>query len=139
MIDLDLMLQDPNALKSIISGDFTKEGLDFSDVVYDEADPQATRDQVAEIMLQSFSDVASEGAAEKRSKQRNGGKTSDYLQRRQTAANSLNKYYDKVNVFRIFDRDFEKINGKYQEIDNDGVEFGSRYETKEELEAALGL
>ena len=68
MIDLDLMLQDPNALKSIISGDFTKEGLDFSGVVYDEADPQATRNQVAEIMLQSFSDVASEGAAEKRRK-----------------------------------------------------------------------
>ena len=139
MIDLDLMLQDPNALKSIISGDFTKEGLDFSDVVYDAADPQATRDQVAEIMLQSFSDVASKGAAEKRSKQRSGGKTSDYLQRRQTATNSLNKYYDKQNVFRIFDRDFEKINGNYYEIDNDGVQFGSAYETKEELGAALGL
>jgi hypothetical protein len=133
------MLQDPNALKSIISGDFTKEGLDFSDVVYDAADPQATRDQVAEIMLQSFSDVASKGAAEKRSKQRSGGKTSDYLQRRQTATNSLNKYYDKQNVFRIFDRDFEKINGNYYEIDNDGVQFGSAYETKEELGAALGL
>ena len=66
MVDLDIMLQDPNAIKSIISGDFTREGLDFSDVVFDEANPQTTRDQVAEIMLQSFSDVASEGAEEKR-------------------------------------------------------------------------
>ena len=139
MIDLDIMLKDPNAIKSIISKDFTSDGLDFSDVVFDETDVQATRDQVKNIMIQSFSDVASEGAAEKRSKQRNGGKTSDYLQRRQTATNSLNKYYDKRNVFRIFDRDFEKINGNYYEIDNDGVQFGSAYETKEELGAALGL
>ena len=34
---------------------------------------------------------------------------------------------------------FEKINGNYYEIDNDGVQFGSAYETKEELGAALGL
>ena len=65
MVDLDIMLQDPNAIKSIISGDFTREGLDFSDVVFDEANPQATRDQVAEIMLQSFSDVADSGYQEK--------------------------------------------------------------------------
>ena len=65
MVDLDIMLQDPNAIKSIISGDFTREGLDFSNVVFDEANPQATRDQVAEIMLQSFSDVADSGYQEK--------------------------------------------------------------------------
>ena len=141
MIDLDLMLQDPNAIKSIISGDFTKEGLDFSDVVYDEADPQKTRDQVAGIMLQSFSDVASKGAAEKRSKQRSGGKTSDFLQRRQTAMNSLGKYINaEVNTFRILDRDFVKDGDKgYFEIDNDGVKTSNTYATKAELEAALGL
>ena len=68
MIDLDIMLKDPNAIKSIISQDFTSDGLDFSDVVFDETDVQATRDQVKNIMIQSFSDVASEGAAEKRRK-----------------------------------------------------------------------
>ena len=144
MVDLDIMLQDPNAIKSIISGDFTREGLDFSDVVFDEANPQATRDQVAEIMLQSFSDVADSGYQEKQraaAQQNKPGKTSDFIQRRQTATNSLVKYIDTgVKEFRILNRDFEKDgdNG-YFEVDSDGVKSSRTYATQAELEAALGL
>ena len=146
MIDLDLMLQDPNALKSIISGDFTKEGLDFSDVVYDEADPQATRDQVAEIMLQSFSDVASKGAAEKRRKQRLGGKTSAYMEKRQVQLNSLNKYIEAdEDKFTIGGVTIEKTEKGYLEIGSDGLPITDAnskykyYEGKQELQALLGL
>ena len=92
MIDLDIMLQDDNAIKSIISGDFTKEGLDFSDVVFDEANPQATRDQVAEIMLQSFTDVASSGYQEKQraaAQQKKPGKTPDFIAKLEIAGNNL--------------------------------------------------
>ena len=146
MIDLDLMLQDPNALKSIISGDFTKEGLDFSGVVYDEADPQATRDQVAEIMLQSFSDVASKGAAEKRRKQRLGGKTSAYMEKRQVQLNSLNKYIEAdEDKFTIGGVTIEKTEKGYLEIGSDGLPITDAnskykyYEGKQELQALLGL
>ena len=146
MIDLDLMLQDPNALKSIISGDFTKEGLDFSDVVYDEADPQATRDQVTEIMLQSFSDVASEGAAEKRRKQRLGGKTSAYMEKRQVQLNNLNKYIEAdEDKFTIGGVTIEKTEKGYLEIGSDGLPITDAnskykyYEGKQELQALLGL
>jgi len=148
MIDLDIMLQDDNAIKSIISGDFTREGLDFSDVVFDEANPQATRDQVAEIMLQSFSDVASSGYQEKQraaAQQKKPGKTPDFIAKLEIAGNNLTKYIKAGSpVFNVLGRTFEATFAKdglvtYQEIDSDKQGIGSEFTTRAELEAALGL
>lgn len=148
MIDLDIMLQDDNAIKSIISGDFTREGLDFSDVVFDEANPQATRDQVAEIMLQSFSDVASSGYQEKQraaAQQQKPGKTPDFIAKLEIAGNNLNKYIKAGSpVFSVLGKRFKATEDKdglftYQEIDRDNVPMMGIYNTKAELEAALGL
>ena len=148
MIDLDIMLQDPNAIKSIISGDFTREGLDFSDVVFDEANPQATRDQVAEIMLQSFSDVASSGYQEKQraaAQQKKPGKTPDFIAKLEIAGNNLAKYIKADSpVFNVMDRTFEAKFAKdgtvtYQELDKDKSGVGREFTTQAQLEAALGL
>ena len=146
MIDLDIMLKDPNAIKSIISKDFTSDGLDFSDVVFDETDVQATRDQVKNIMIQSFSDVASEGAAEKRRKQRLDGKTSAYMEKRQVQLNNLNKYIEAdVDKFTIGGVTIEKTENGYLEIGSDGLPITDAnskykyYEDKQELQALLGL
>ena len=148
MIDLDIMLQDDNAIKSIISGDFTREGLDFSDVVFDEANPQATRDQVAEIMLQSFSDVASSGYQEKQraaAQQKKPGKTPDFIAKLEIAGNNLNKYIKAGSpVFNVLGRSFKATFADdglvtYQEIDSDNIPKKGIYTTKAELEAALGL
>jgi hypothetical protein len=146
MIDLDIMLKDPNAIKSIISQDFTSDGLDFSDVVFDETDVQATRDQVKNIMIQSFSDVASEGAAEKRRKQRLDGKTSAYMEKRQVQLNNLNKYIEAdVDKFTIGGVTIEKTENGYLEIGSDGLPITDAnskykyYEDKQELQALLGL
>ena len=148
MIDLDIMLQDDNAIKSIISGDFTKEGLDFSDVVFDEANPQATRDQVAEIMLQSFTDVASSGYQEKQraaAQQKKPGKTPDFIAKLEIAGNNLDKYIKAGSpVFSVLDKRFKATftdDGlvTYQEIDKDNVPMKGIYTTKAELEATLGL
>ena len=149
MVDLDIMLQDPNAIKSIISGDFTREGLDFSDVVFDEANPQTTRDQVAEIMLQSFSDVADSGYQEKQraaAQQKNKtGKTPDFMQKLEIARNNLTKYVKtNAGVFEILGRSFvakEDADGlvEYQEVDRDKTGIGSKFTTQAQLEAALGL
>ena len=146
MIDLDIMLKDPNAIKSIISKDFTSDGLDFSDVVFDETNVQATRDQVKNIMIQSFSDVASKGAAEKRRKQRLGGKTSAYMEKRQVQLNSLNKYIEAdEDKFTIGGVTIEKTEKGYLEIGSDGLPITDAnskykyYEGKQELQALLGL
>jgi len=148
MIDLDIMLQDDNAIKSIISGDFTREGLDFSDVVFDEANPQATRDQVAEIMLQSFTDVASSGYQEKQraaAQQKKPGKTPDFIAKLEIAGNNLTKYIKAGSpVFNVLGRTFEATEAKdglvtYQEIDSDKTGIGSIFTTRAQLEAALGL
>ena len=146
MIDLDIMLKDPNAIKSIISKDFTSDGLDFSDVVFDETDVQATRDQVKNIMIQSFSDVASKGAAEKRRKQRLGGKTSAYMEKRQVQLNNLNKYIEAdEDKFTIGGVTIEKTEKGYLEIGSDGLPITDQnlknkyYEGKQELQALLGL
>jgi hypothetical protein len=61
---LEEQLADPNALKSLISSDFTVNGLDFSNIVYNPDDIAGTRKQVIDAIIVGFQDVAKEGVAE---------------------------------------------------------------------------
>ena len=63
-LGLEQQLADPNSLKSIISNDFTVNGLDFSNIVYDPEDIAGTRKQVIDAIIVGYKDVAKEGVAE---------------------------------------------------------------------------
>ena len=63
-LGLEQQLADPNALKSIISSDFTVNGLDFSNIVYNPDDIAGTRKQVIDAIIMGYQDVAKEGVAE---------------------------------------------------------------------------
>lgn len=70
-MQLSSMLTDPNTMKSLIK-DFDGDGLKLSDIVYNEQNPEETRDNIINRLLGSFGDVAAQGKAEKDS--RRGGK-----------------------------------------------------------------
>ena len=74
-LGLEEQLADPNALKSIISSDFTVNGLDFSNIVYNPDDIAGTRKQVIDAIITGYQDVAKEGIAEYNRKNPNSKKT----------------------------------------------------------------
>lgn len=63
-LGLEEQLADPNSLKSLISSDFTVNGLDFSNIVYNPDDIAGTRKQVIDTIIMGYQDVAKEGVAE---------------------------------------------------------------------------
>ena len=64
--DIKEMLLNDDTLQSILSPDFSaKNGLDFSDIVYDPENLTATREAVTNRMMQGWEDTANEGYKEK--------------------------------------------------------------------------
>ena len=70
-LGLEQQLADPNSLKSVISNDFTVDGLDFSNIVFNPEDIAGTRSQVIDAILNGYDSVAATGYNEKQNK--NGG------------------------------------------------------------------
>lgn len=64
-LGLEQQLADPNSLKSVISNDFTVDGLDFSNIVFNSDDIAGTRQQVIDAILNGYESVASSGYSEK--------------------------------------------------------------------------
>lgn len=67
-LGLEQQLADPNSLRSIISNDFTVDGLDFSNIVFNPEDIAGTRKQVIDTILNGFDSVANAGYSEKQNK-----------------------------------------------------------------------
>ncbi len=63
-LGLEEQLADPSSLRSLISSDFTVNGLDFSNIVYNPDDIAGTRKQVIDAIIMGYQDVAKEGVAE---------------------------------------------------------------------------
>lgn len=63
-LGLEEQLADPGSLRSLISSDFTVNGLDFSNIVYNPDDIAGTRKQVIDAIIVGYQDVAKEGVAE---------------------------------------------------------------------------
>jgi len=64
--EVEEMLLNDDTLQSILSPDFSKKnGLNFSDIVYDPENLDATRAAVADRMMQGWEDTANEGYQEK--------------------------------------------------------------------------
>ena len=71
-LGLEQQLAKPESLKSIISADFTLDGLDFSNIVFNPEDIAGTRKQLIDAIMQGYVDVATAGYNEKN----NGNKDS---------------------------------------------------------------
>ena len=67
-ISLEQQLTKPESLKSIISADFTLDGLDFSNIVFNPEDIAGTRKQLIDAIMQGYEDVANTGYSEKQNK-----------------------------------------------------------------------
>jgi len=67
-ISLEQQLTKPESLKSIISADFTLDGLDFSNIVFNPEDIAGTRKQLIDAIMQGYEDVANTGYSEKKGK-----------------------------------------------------------------------
>lgn len=70
-LGLEQQLADPNSLRSVISNDFTVDGLDFSNIVFNPEDIAGTRKQVIDTILNGFDSVANAGYSEKQNKGKN--------------------------------------------------------------------
>ena len=64
-IDLKMALRDPAALKSILSTDFSEEGLDFTSITYNPDDLQGTEDALINQIMNAWDETANQGYAEK--------------------------------------------------------------------------
>lgn len=67
-LGLEQQLAKPESLKSIISADFTLDGLDFSNIVFNPEDIAGTRKQLIDAIMQGYEDVANTGYSEKQNK-----------------------------------------------------------------------
>lgn len=56
-LQLDQKLSDEQALKSLVAGDFVYEGIDLSDIVYNEEDPNSTKIEVIDRLINGFKAV----------------------------------------------------------------------------------
>jgi hypothetical protein len=67
-MQLEVALQQPEALQSIISNDFTLDGINLGNIVYNPEDIAGTRNQVVNSLLNAYESTAAAGrAAKKRS------------------------------------------------------------------------
>jgi|TARA_R100000479_G_scaffold32210_2_gene13031 hypothetical protein len=62
-LELDQKLSDEQALKSLIAGDFMYEGIDLSDIVYNEEDPNSTKIEVIDRLVNGFKAVGARSKA----------------------------------------------------------------------------
>lgn len=67
-LGLEQQLAKPESLKSIISADFTLDGLDFSNIVFNPEDIAGTRKQLIDAIMQGYEDVANAGYNERKGK-----------------------------------------------------------------------
>ena len=67
-MQLETALASPESLRSIISSDFTLDGINLDDLVYNPEDIKGTRNQVIERLLKGYEATAAAGYAEKRSR-----------------------------------------------------------------------
>jgi hypothetical protein len=63
-MQLETVLASPESLRSIISSDFTLDGINLDDLVYNPEDIKGTRDQVIERLLKGYEATAAAGYAE---------------------------------------------------------------------------
>ena len=62
-LQLDQKLSDEQALKSLVAGDFVYEGIDLSDIVYNEEDPNSTKIEVIDRLINGFKAVGARSKA----------------------------------------------------------------------------
>lgn len=62
-LELDQRLSDEQALKSLVAGDFIYEGIDLSDIVYNEEDPNSTKIEVIDRLVNGFKAVGARSKA----------------------------------------------------------------------------
>lgn len=62
-LDLEQTLSDEQALKSLVAGDFMYEGIDLSDIVYNEEDPNSTKMEVIDRLVNGFKAVGARSKA----------------------------------------------------------------------------
>ena len=67
-LGLEQELAKPESLKSIISADFTLDGLDFSNITFNPEDIAGTRKQLIDAIMQGYEDVALVGYNKKQNK-----------------------------------------------------------------------